>query len=146
VTSSFEPFPDPPVDPVDDDDYRRLLAFRDTLRRFQHWSEEQAAAAGLTPAQHQLLLVVRATRAGGHLPASVGTVAEHLMLRHHSAAELVDRTVKAGLLRKVRGAIDGRMVLLFLTPDGERRLRELAALHLAELRTLAPVVAALGEF
>ena len=29
------------------------------LRRFLHWSEEQAVAVGLTPAQHQLLLAIR---------------------------------------------------------------------------------------
>ena len=42
-----------------DADYQQLLEFRDGLRRFLHWSETQATAAGLTPAQHQLLLAVR---------------------------------------------------------------------------------------
>ena len=35
---------------LDDREYRQLLAFRVGLRRFLRWSQEQAAAAGLTPA------------------------------------------------------------------------------------------------
>jgi len=44
---------------LDDREYRQLLAFRVGLRRFLRWSQEQAATAGLTPAQHELLLVLR---------------------------------------------------------------------------------------
>jgi hypothetical protein len=40
-------------------DYERLLAFRTGLRRFLAWSGQQAEAAGITPAQHQLLLAIR---------------------------------------------------------------------------------------
>lgn len=42
-----------------DRDYQRLLELRAGLRRFLHWSESQAQAAGTTPAQHQLLLAIR---------------------------------------------------------------------------------------
>ncbi|MGH9036659.1 MAG: MarR family winged helix-turn-helix transcriptional regulator, partial [Acidimicrobiia bacterium] len=52
-------------------DYRRLLEFRTGLRRFLSWSEQQAAAVGLTPMQHQLLLAVR-----GHPHPSGPTVRE----------------------------------------------------------------------
>ena len=45
--------------PVLDEDYQRLLAFRSELREFLRWSEQAADEAGLTPALHQLLLVVR---------------------------------------------------------------------------------------
>jgi hypothetical protein len=44
---------------LDQAQYERLLRFRTGLRRFLRWSAEQAATAGLTPAQHQLLLAVR---------------------------------------------------------------------------------------
>src|SRR5512132_3810945 len=45
---------------IGDPDYQRLLEFRTGLRRFLHWSEEQAQAAGsVSPAQHQLLLAIR---------------------------------------------------------------------------------------
>ena len=42
-----------------DADYQRLLELRSGLRLFLHWSEQQAASADLTPAQHQLLLAIR---------------------------------------------------------------------------------------
>lgn len=122
-----------------DEDYVRLLGFRDELRRFLHWSEEQAEAAGLTPAQHQLLLVVRATG-----EPTIREVAGHLLLRHHSAVGLVDRTVAAGLLSRVPDKADHRVVRLRLTRTGRARVQRLAAAHLEELRRLAPVVAGLA--
>ena len=41
-------------------DYRMLAAFRLALRRFVHFSETAAEAAGLSPQQHQALLAIRA--------------------------------------------------------------------------------------
>ena len=115
-----------------DDDYERLLGFRDGLRRFLHWSEEKARALGLSPAQHQLLLAVR-----GHGGApSVGEVARHLLLRHHSAVELVDRTVRAGLVARDADPDDHRVVRLRLTEAGVEKLEALAAGHLEELSRL----------
>ena len=76
-----------------------MLAFRVSLRRFQHWSEEQARAAGLTPAQHQLLVAVKGHH-GAHAPA-VGDLADYLLLRHHSTVELLDRAEAAGLVRRL---------------------------------------------
>ena len=117
-----------------DADYRRLLELRDGLRRFLRWSEQRAEAIGLTPAQHQLLLVVR-----GHddpLGPTIRDVADHLLLRHHSAVELVDRAVAAGLVRRRPDPADLRTVRLSLTTTGARRLAELSALHLEELRRM----------
>jgi len=117
---------------LSDGDYAELLRFRDALRRFLHWSEQQATAAGLTPAQHQLLLAIR-----GHVgDPTIGAVAEHLILRHHSAVELVDRAARAGLLRRVPDRDDHRIVRLVLSSDGEARLADLSAAHLDELDRL----------
>jgi DNA-binding MarR family transcriptional regulator len=119
-----------------DAEYERLLEFRDGLRRFLRWSEEQSTAVGLTPAQHQLLLAVR-----GH-PAkqgpTVSDVAEHLLLRRHSVVGLVNRAVSAGLLTRTSDPADQRVVRLKLTKLGARRLEQLSALHLEELTRLAP--------
>lgn len=117
-------------------EYERLLAFRDGLRRFLHWSEEQAATVGLTAAQHQLLLAVRG-HPGPDAPA-IGDVAAHLLLRHHSAGELVDRAEAAGLLVRQVDPDDRRVVRLALTKEGSRRLGALTALHLEELTRLGP--------
>ena len=122
---------------LDDADYRRLLGFRDGLRRFLHWSEEQAKAAGLTPAQHQLLLAVR-----GHDGApTIGDLAEHLLLRHHSVVELVDRAERAGLVR-ARGPTRTTTASCTCTSTaaGSRRLAALSAAHLEELHRLAPAI------
>ena len=123
---------------LEDADYRRLLQFRTGLRRFLHWSEEQAERAGLTPAQHQLLLTVRGH--DGDRGPTIGDVAGYLMLRHHSAVGLVDRAVKAGLVERQEDAEDRRIVRLRLTPQGERTLQQLSAAHLEEIKRLAPRV------
>jgi DNA-binding MarR family transcriptional regulator len=113
-------------------DYAELLHFRDQLRRFLHWSAAQAKAVGLTPAQHQLLLAIRGH---GHAP-TIGDVAEHLMLRHHSAVELVDRAEQAGLVARSDDPDDHRAVRLALSVEGEARLAELSAAHVDELHRL----------
>jgi DNA-binding MarR family transcriptional regulator len=117
-----------------DADYEDLLALRSGLRRFLRWSEQQAEATGLTPAQHQLLLAIR-----GHTDArgpTIGEIADYLLLRHHSAVGLVDRADAAGLVVRLRDSEDHRVVRLALTPAGHKRLEALAALHLEELQRL----------
>jgi DNA-binding MarR family transcriptional regulator len=122
-------------------DFERLLGFRDGLRRFLHWSEEQAKEVGLTGGQHQLLLAVQ-----GHGPSpSIGEVAGHLMLRHHSVVELVDRAVRAGLVRRVPDEADQRVVRLQLTDEGETRLHALGAAHIEELSRLRKQMEALWD-
>jgi len=119
-------------------DFENLLAFRTSLRRFLHWSQTRARAAGLTPAQHQLLVAIKG-HPGGQAP-TIGELAGYLLLRHHSAVELVDRAVAAGLVERRSDAQDGRVTRVRLTTDGEARLNKLAPAHLDELRNLAPVL------
>lgn len=115
-----------------DADFGRLLAFRDGLRRFLHWSDDQAKAVGLTGTQHQLLLAVR----GHGSPPSIREVAEHLLLRHHSVVELVDRAEAAGLLERADDPDDQRVVRLRLTGTGAEKVEALASAHLEELSRL----------
>jgi DNA-binding MarR family transcriptional regulator len=124
-------------------DYANLLAFRAALRRFERWSEAQARQAGLTPAQHQLLLAVK-----GHLDRrgpTIREVAEYLGVQHHSAVGLADRAVEAGLVARARDVDDARLVRLALTPLGEQRIGQLSELHLAELVRLRPALEHLLE-
>jgi DNA-binding MarR family transcriptional regulator len=123
--------------------YRRLLALRTSLRHFERWSENQARAAGLTPAQHQLLLAIRGH--GDPRGPTIGEVADYLMLRHHSTVELVDRADAAGLVTRHRQSDDHRVVRLSLTRSGARRLERLSSLHLEEIKRLAPQLSALSE-
>src|SRR6202167_174926 len=122
------------------EDYENLLAFRTSLRRFLHWSETQARAAGLTPAQHQLMLAVKG-HPGVHGP-TIGDLAGYLMLRHHSTVELVDRAEAASVVERWGDDDDGRVTRVRLTAEGEARLASLAQAHLDELRSLAPVLGA----
>ncbi len=120
---------------LSDADYEDLLTLRSGLRRFLRWSEQQAEAEGITPAQHQLLLAIR-----GHTDErgpTIGEVADYLLLRHHSAVGLVDRADAAGLVVRTRDPEDHRVVRLSLTPEGNERLEALSALHLEELQRLA---------
>ena len=115
-------------------DYERLLAFRTGLRRFLRWSGQQAEAAGITPAQHQLLLAVRGHPGPGG--PTIGEIAGYLLVRHHSAVELIDRAAAAGLVARKADSEDGRTVRIALTADGKKRLERLAASHLEELDRL----------
>jgi DNA-binding MarR family transcriptional regulator len=126
-----------PSGTVSDAEYRGLLAFRDQLRHFLHWSEQQAIDAGVTPAQYQLLLAVRGHPGGA---PTVGEVAEHLLLRHHSVVGLIDRAEAAKLVERRPDPGDHRLVRLRLTALGARVLRRLAGLHLDELRRRAPML------
>lgn len=126
-----------------DDAYARLLAFRTGLRHFERWSAQQARAAGLTPAHHQLLLAIRGH--GAPIGPTIGEVADYLMLRHHSAVELVDRAEAAGLVRRDRSESDHRVVHLHLTDEGAKRLEAMTALHLEELTRLASDVNGIWE-
>ena len=124
-------------------DFEQLLRLRTGLRRFLRWSERQARAAGLTSAQHQLLLAVRGHP--GPTPPTIGEIADYLVLRHHSAGELIDRAEAAGLV--VRGAdpINGTVVRVRQTDAGLVKLNGLAETHLAEISHLAPTMRALWE-
>lgn len=122
-------------DVLGDDDYRQLLRLRTELRRFLWWSETQAKAAGITAGQHQLLLAIRGD--GGPTGPTIGDVADHLLLKHHSAVELVQRAELAGLVTRHGDPDDGRLVRLAVSPAGSAALERLSALHVEELRRLA---------
>ena len=124
--------------PLTQQDFERLLEFRVSLRRFQRWSEDQAKAAGLTHVQHQLLVAVKGHPGG--LPPTVGDVAGYLLLRPHSAVELVDRAEAAGLVERTPDREDGRVVRVRLTADGEEVLQKLTRAHLDRLHELAAVL------
>ena len=122
-------------------DYQALAEFRYGLRKFLAFSETAAGGAGLTTQQHQALLVVKAL--GGERGVTVGLLSERLLIRQHSAVELVDRLERGGLVGRGSDPADKRRVLVSLTEDGESRLAALSAAHLEELRTIGPALAAI---
>jgi len=120
-----------PARRLTDADYQLLLGLRTGIRHFLHWSEQQAHKAGLTGAQHQLLLAVR----GHNDPRgpTVSELAEYLFLQHHSVVGLLDRAERAGLVERHCDKADRRVVRVLLSPLGAESLDHLSALHLAEL-------------
>src|ERR1700756_2606472 len=106
--------------PLSQDDFTRLLELRTGLRRFLRWSEQQAKAAGLTPAKHQLLLAIR-----GHPDPTGPTIrdlADYLALRHHSVVGLIDRSVREGLVKRNPDPSSKSVVRVTLTPTGISKL------------------------
>ena len=129
------------MSPVSDEQFARILEFRVALRRFGRFSEEQADKLDMTAAQYQLLLAIR-----GHddpRGPTIADVARSLLVRHHSAVGLVDRTQDLGLIERRRDPDDQRLVRLSLTPLGHERVDALAQAHLKELRQLAEVLGSL---
>lgn len=120
------------------EDYRLLAAFRAQLRRFLAFSEAAAREAGLAPQQHQALLAIKGL--GTERPLTVGELAEHLAIRHHSAVGLVDRLVDAGYLKRGSASEDRRRVALILTSRGENVLARLSSAHRDELRRMVPLL------
>jgi DNA-binding MarR family transcriptional regulator len=119
-----------------DHDYARLLEFRTAIRKFLDYSKTQAAGLGLTPAQHQLLLAIRGhPRRGG---PTINDVAECLLIKHHSAVELVDRAENIGLVQRRADRGDQRVVRLTLTRTGATKLERISAANLAEIDRLGP--------
>ncbi|MHC3469011.1 MarR family winged helix-turn-helix transcriptional regulator [Streptomyces sp. 7R007] len=96
-----------------------------------------AAAHDLSMAQVRLLGILRDRRPG------MLELARHLGLDKSSMTGLVGRAEKRGLVRRAPSPVDGRGVLVGLTPDG----RELAEACTAEMsRRVAELTAALtGE-
>jgi DNA-binding MarR family transcriptional regulator len=119
-------------------DYEALARFRYELRKFQAFSQSAAKRAGLTPQQHQALLAVRGF--SGERPISVGELADCLLIRHHTAVELVNRMTRLKILSRSIDGADSRRVLVRLTREGERRLQQLSRIHLEELRAIGPTL------
>ena len=117
-------------------EYEALAEFRYALRRFLHFSENAAGQAGLTPHQHQALLAIMGFP--GPDPITIGELAEHLQIRHHSAVGLVDRLENQELVIRRHAQQDRRQVRISLTERGITLLEQLSTVHREELRRLGP--------
>jgi DNA-binding MarR family transcriptional regulator len=119
-------------------DYEALADFRFALRRFLAFSEEAASKAGLTPQQHQALLSIKGAPDADWL--SVGQIADRLLIRHHTAVELVDRLVNLGFVSRETDSVDARRIQVHVTKAGEERLKALSARHIEELKSIRPTL------
>lgn len=117
---------------------RDLAEFRYQMRRFIGFSEATSEAAGVAGQQYQMLQVVGT--AGDGVRVTISYIAERMVLRHNSAVELVDRAVKAGLVRRVVDEEDHRRSVVEMTAQGRTVLMRLVEEHLAELERMGPEI------
>jgi DNA-binding MarR family transcriptional regulator len=96
-------------------DYHRLAAFRLSLREFLAKTEA----------------------------ISISELADHLLIKNHSAVELVSRLVKAGLVAREPSIEDRRTICVRITAKGEEMLGDLSQASLEELATSAQVMRSL---
>lgn len=122
-------------------DYEALAAFRHAVRRYLAFAEAGARSVGLTSQQHQALLAIKAQAVSR--PVSIGDLAAELLIKHHSAVELVGRLEKAGFTQRSADVEDRRRVLVSLTASGEGVLAALSVKNLQELRVIAPAFSGL---
>jgi DNA-binding MarR family transcriptional regulator len=117
------------------EEFQLLAEFRDCLRQFQSFSEQESAALGLTSQQYQALLAIK-----GHPESEMITItelAQWLLIKHNSAVGLVDRLEKEGLVIRRPSAQDRRRVGVELTPHGEHVFKRLAIAHRVELHRVS---------
>ena len=105
------------------------------MRRNLAFAEGGARSVGLTAQQHQALLAIKAHAKD---QVTVGELARQLLIKNHSASELVNRLVKAGLAKRSPGTIDRRRVLVSLTRSGEGLLASLSQNNFRELQYITP--------
>jgi len=113
-------------------EYRALAELRYRIRLFLHEGDATARAQGLEPQQYQVLLAIRGLEEGEL--ATIGTLAERLRIRHHSAVELIDRLEKRGYVKRLRNKEDRRQVQVMLLGRGERALAGVVEERISELR------------
>jgi DNA-binding MarR family transcriptional regulator len=117
-------------------DYEALANLRFTLRRFMDFSTSAAQEEGLPSQQHQALLAIKGHLSGDAM--TIGMLANRLLIAPHTATELVGRLSAAGLVARNSDPEDKRRQTLILTEKAEAALLRLSAVHLKEIREMAP--------
>jgi len=113
-----------------------VAEFRAALRGFLRTSERNSRAAGLPPQRYLLLLMIKGAP-GESEQSTVTELAERLQLAQSTVTELVSRAEEIGLVERERSSDDGRIAILRLTEEGDRRLTEVFRSNARERETLS---------
>jgi DNA-binding MarR family transcriptional regulator len=113
-----------------------VAEFRAALRGFLRTSERNARAAGLTPQRYLLLLMIKGAPDRSE-QSTVTELAERLQLAQSTVTELVSRAEEIGLVERERSSDDGRIAVLRLAPEGERRLAQVFTSNERERQALS---------
>lgn len=136
--STSPPSAPPPHETSDPIDYRALGEFRRAIRQFLAFSEQGAKDYGLSSSQHQALLAIKAHP--GPEPITIGELAESLLIKNHSAVEMIARLVERDLVSRRESDLDRRRVVLALRPHGEQILETISRRNLARLHDGADIL------
>lgn len=98
-------------------------------RTMAPWARVLRERASLTPAQYNVLRVLRGAGAEGR---TVGGVAERLLTRSPDITRLIDRLVACGLVSRERDCTDRRAMRVRITAEGLERIAPLDELATAE--------------
>jgi DNA-binding MarR family transcriptional regulator len=95
-----------------------------TARILEPWTQFLKATAGLTNSQYNALRILR----GSHpTRLTCGDISERMIARDPDITRLVDRLARRGLVGRVRGRRDRRVVEVGITDKGLAVLRDLDA-------------------
>lgn len=128
---------------LSDAEYMALGEFRWSMRQFLQFSEEGAREQGISSQQHQALLAIRSH--SGPEAMTIGGLAERLLIKNHSALELVARMAENGLVERCVSEEDRRRVLLRLLPRGAEILETISLRNLGQLNETAAILAEILE-
>ena len=121
--------------PLRQEDYEALADLRFALRQFMDFSASAAHSEGLPVQQHQALLAIKGQRGDA---MTIGMLAERLIIAPHTATELVGRLSDAGLVERHADPADRRRQTILLTDKADEMLTRLSAVHLSEIKEMAP--------
>jgi DNA-binding MarR family transcriptional regulator len=96
-----------------------VQGLRRIVKALQTYSQDVRSGYGLTGPQ---LWALKTLQRNGHMP--VGRLADALVVNQSSVSVLVDRLVRRGLVRRIRGRTDRRFVEIDLTPRGRALLAD----------------------
>lgn len=106
--------------------YHSFAFLRHIIRlRFAQF-EQSLQTLGIEPQHHSVLAYLKSSFTMS-LPisaVSIGAIAHHLQIRHHSAVELIDRMANLNLVERKKDDDDSRMVLVKLKPRGNSLLKK----------------------
>jgi DNA-binding MarR family transcriptional regulator len=121
-----------------DAEYVALGEFRESIRQFLQFSDGGARAQGMTSQQHQALLAIRSHDGGEAI--TIGELARSLLIKNHSAVELIARMAERDLVERMTSDADRRRVLLGLRPAGARALETISQRNLRQLSQTAVIL------
>lgn len=125
---------DLPISAQDEENHRRIRAWRSTLQGFLHESRIILQRHGSTTREYQAMLEIWSAPKPG---PKIGELAKTMRLRHNLAVGIVNSLCRKKLAARIRSEDDRREVNVQLTDYGRQLLASLVNAHLKELEKVS---------